>query len=357
MSFLKYQQYNPEFLNEFLKYTRYVSQYSETSVNELYIDIRTFLRYLIYLEDKEEYEKLSYIIFLEKFKAINIKEFDVSNLNSITPFIIEDFLFFLKNVFNNSPITRNRKLASLKLFFRYLAFTNDIAMNPALEISYGNIGKRLPKYMNLSESKQLLSAAILNDTRNTIRNYAIVCLFLNCCLRLSELTKINIEDLKLDDKIVKIKGKGNKERILYLNEAAIEAIQEYLKVRPELSIKNKDHNALFLSEQRRRISNRNVQNIIEQTLVIALGDEKGKKLHTHSLRHTGATLLYDTGNTNILIIQQILGHKNLTSTEIYTHVSEKRLKEFMLNWNLLNIKEKEGKVESWKIIMKKKIIA
>lgn len=335
MSFLANQSENPDFLNFYLKYTRYILLYAETTVNELYNDIRTFLRYLIINNNKEKYSKLK----IEEIKEISIKQITLDMLDAVKPFMINDFLFYLRSTLCNNAKTRNRKLSSLKKFFKYLSDNNLISNNPTQFSEYAKTDKRLPKYLNLDESKALLSKTINTNTRNNIRDYAIECIFLNCCLRLSELVNINITDIKLDEKTLKVKGKGNKERIVYLNDAVCESIEEYIKIRPILPKSNLDYNALFISERKKRISRRTVQLITENNIKTTFDNQKNN-LHTHSLRHTGATLMHNENNANILIIQKILGHKHLSSTEIYTHVTSKRLKEIMENCTISSILEK-----------------
>lgn len=336
MPFLKKQEENPDYLNFYLKYIRYISLYAETTVNEIYNDIRTFFRYLIVTNNKDVYKNFT----LEQFKEIQIKDVTISMLEDIKPYMINDYLYFLRATFGNSAKTRNRKLSSLKNFFKYMEKTNLISFNPTSHAQFATEGKRLPKYLSLDESKTLLSKTINNNSRNTIRDYAIECLFLNCCLRLSELVSINLTDLKLDEKTLKVTGKGNKQRIVYLNGATLEAIQEYLKIRTSLPKTNKDYKALFLSERKKRISRRNVQVITEKCLKKAFDGSKDK-IHTHSLRHTGATLMHNENNANILIIQKILGHEQLSSTEIYTHVTNQKMKEIMNTCTISSILEKK----------------
>lgn len=343
MSFLSSQNENPDYLNFYLKYTRYISLYAETTVNEIYNDIKTFFRYLIFINNQKEYPDFT----IEKFKTIEIKNVTIEMLESIKPYILNDYLYFLRYTLDNSAKTRNRKLASLKNFFKYLEKTNLISFNPTQHAKYANVEKRLPKYLNLDESKILLSKTITTNTRNTIRDYAIECLFLNCCLRLAELVGTNLTDIKLDEKTLKVTGKGNIQRIVYLNDATLEAIEEYLKIRPSLPNTNPDYNALFLSERKKRISRRNVQLITEKCLKNAFSDSKDD-LHTHSLRHTGATLMHNENNANILIIQKILGHKLLSSTEIYTHVTNKKMKEIMENCTISSILEKREELSNEK---------
>lgn len=256
---------------------------------------------------------------------------------------LTNYLFFLDNTLENISKTRNRKLASMKRLYEYLETNNLINVNPTKWMQSATIEKRQPKYLDLNESKQLLANAINSDCRYKIRNYAITCLFLNCSLRLSELVGINLSDLKIDnsEQTLKVTGKGNKQRIIYLNSAVCEAINAYIKIRPKLDKSNKDYNALFLSSRGKRISKRSVQNIIKSELVelVEAEGKESKKYHTHTLRHTGATLLYNEANANIFVLKIILGHESLDATQVYTHVSDKKLKELMQNFNILDRKE------------------
>lgn len=269
---------------------------------------------------------------------VTIADLERMNQNDLT-----NYLFFLDNTLENISKTRNRKLASMKRLYEYLETNNLINVNPTKWMQSATIEKRQPKYLDLNESKQLLANAINSDCRYKIRNYAITCLFLNCSLRLSELVGINLSDLKIDnsEQTLKVTGKGNKQRIIYLNSAVCEAINAYIKIRPKLDKSNKDYNALFLSSRGKRISKRSVQNIIKSELVelVEAEGKESKKYHTHTLRHTGATLLYNEANANIFVLKIILGHESLDATQVYTHVSDKKLKELMQNFNILDRKE------------------
>ena len=332
MSFLNCQKEIPDFLTFYLKYTRFIGGAADTTTEESFNDLKTYFRYLKLSKENIE-------ITRERLKETPINDMTPEDFQNVSKQDIDKFLYFLKYDLDNSPKTRNRKLATLKKFFEYMYNNNYITNNPTKFLKSASVGKRLPKYLNLDESKTLLSKTAKIEDRNKIRNYAIVCMFLNCCLRLSELVEINLTDIKLDDKTLKINGKGNKERITYLDDAVIEAIKNYLEIRPKLDKTDINHNALFLSERKKRISRRNVQVIIGNELKKAFQENKAN-LHTHSLRHTGATLLYNECDISILIIQKILGHKQLSSTEIYTHVSNKKLKEIMQNCAISSILEK-----------------
>ena len=341
MSFLKKQKDIPDFLTFYLKYTRFIEGTAETTTEEIYNDLRTFFKYIKLRKNNEE-------ITRETLSSTSIYDMEINDFKAISRQDIDNYLYFLKYELDNNPKTRNRKLASLKRFFEYLSKNNYITTDPTKFTKTAQTGKRLPQYLNLDESKKLLSTTVSVEQRNTIRNYAIICLFLNCCLRLSELVEINITDIKLDDKTLKVKGKGNKERITYLNDAVIEAIKMYLDIRPTLDKTDINHNALFLSERKQRISRRSVQLIIKNELEKTFENNK-KELHTHSLRHTGATLLYNENDVSILIIQKILGHKHLSSTEIYTHVSNKKLQEIMENCAISSILERMEESKNGKI--------
>lgn len=342
MSFLNYQDQNPEFLNNYLKYKAFIEFKSINTVNETYFDLRTLFRFIkLFIYENEKI----YDTTIDKFKSITIDNVTIEDLNRITQNDLEKYLMFLSNTLNNDTKTRNRKLTSAKKFFEYLETNNYININPARNIISGKATKRIPKYLNLNQSKQLLANTIKSNSKFKIRNYAITCIFLNCSLRLSELIGINLSDIKIDDseQTLKVRGKGNKERLIYLNAAVCEAINCYLKVRPNLGKDNKHHNALFISGQYKRISKRAVQTIIKNELVEMVDEDTSKcEYHTHTLRHTGATLLYNEKDVNVFVLKKILGHDCLDATQIYTHVSNKKLKYIMQNCAISNILEKNG---------------
>lgn len=340
MSFLKYQKQSPEFLSNYLKYKRYIDFGAQTTTDETFFDLRTLFRYVkLYLYDKNKLVNIT----KEEFKKIDITDVTIEDLEKMNQNDLQNYLFFLDSTLENVSKTRNRKLASMKRLYEYLETNNLINVNPTKWMQSATIEKRQPKYLDLKESKQLLANTINSDSRYKIRNYAIICIFLNCSLRLSELVGINLTDLKIDNSehSLRVTGKGNKQRILYLNSAVCEAINTYLKVRPALDKSNKDYNALFLSSREKRISQRSVQDIIKSELK-ELMESKGKesaKYHTHTLRHSCATLLYNEANVDIFVLKRILGHESLVATEVYTHVSDKKLRELMQNFNILNRKD------------------
>ena len=267
------EEENPKYLNDFLDYMITIQNKSKNSVKEYNYDLATFLRFL----------KMHYKLTEEK-ELKNIKYNDVS-LDTIKKVKLEDlhaFLGYLTKIYNSKATTRSRKVSALRIFFGYLTRQNIIEINPAQNLETPKLEKRLPKYLTLDDSKKLLEAASNEDNRYPERNYAIVTLFLNCGMRLSELVGINIKDIVFDECQMNVIGKGNKERTIYLNKACMRAIDEYLKVRPKDRFANSDaKKALFLSERRNRISRRMVQEIIYTELERAGLDTNKYSVHTN----------------------------------------------------------------------------
>lgn len=186
----------------------------------------------------------------------------------------------------------------------------------------------MPKYLSFDDSKKLLEVTADENDENKERDYAIITLFLNCGLRLSELVGINISNIDFNENRLTVIGKGDKERTIYLNKTCVNAIQGYLTVRTKEGVKNDSkgsNKALFLSKRKERISNRMVQYIVEKELRKAGLDTS--KYSTHKLRHTAATLMYQYGNVDIRALQELLGHESISTTEIYTHVSNEQVRD------------------------------
>mgnify|MGYP000821738595 FL=1 len=199
-----------------------------------------------------------------------------------------------------------------------------LEINPAQTLETPKQDKRIPKYLSLDDSKKLLNITASEENRNKERDYAIITLFLNCGMRLSELVGINIKDIDFNECKLNVIGKGNKERTIYLNKACMNAIDDYLNIRPKEKIQYNSKDALFLSERRERISNRTVQYIVKQELLKAGLDIN--KYSVHKLRHTAATLMYKYGNVDIRALQELLGHASISTTEIYTHVDNEQVR-------------------------------
>ena len=313
----------PYFLKKFLTYLEVVKNKSSLTVLEYASDLRTFLRYMKVnhgLVDKNT-----------KFEEINISDIDEKFLNNITLNDGYEFLLYCKNERNNDATARARKVTSLKSFFKYLdSRENVIKENPFRELEAPKLKKSLPKYLSLEQSRMLLNCVYNDSNPNKERDFCILTLFLNCGLRLAELVGLNLNDIH-DDNSMTVTGKGNKERIVYLNAACIAALNNYLKVRPVDGVK--DREALFISRNKQRISRRTVQGIVENAL-----DKSGLSdlgYSTHKLRHTAATLMYQYGDVDVLLLKEILGHENLSTTQIYTHVADDQLRK-AVNLNPLN---------------------
>ena len=327
---------NPDFLNDFLDYSATILNKSPNSIKEYNYDIAYFLKFIAYKFN------LATLSDEEDLRSLSIKDLGLHTIEKITLQDIHAFLGYLKTNFHSKPATLARKASSIRVFFNYLCNkSKKIAANPAQDLETPKIGKRLPKYLSLEESKELLEIASkpLPKTHgnhdNKERNYAIITLFLNCGMRLSELVGINIKDIDFYEEKLNVIGKGNKERTIYLNKACMKAIKEYLEIRPKEGIKYTSKDALFLSEQKKRISNRTVQYIVKQELKFAGIDPD--KYSVHKLRHTAATLMYKYGKVDIRALQELLGHESISTTEIYTHVDNEQIRSAVENNPLANM--------------------
>lgn len=317
-------------LRDYLNYNANLNK-SQNTIKEYRYDLTNFLKYikLMSLNDKD----------LKIEDITDISDIDSKFLNSIDLNDLYEYMTYLKDICKDTATTRARKVASLKSFFKYLHVKAKIIDdNPAKELESPKLGKRLPKYLTLEQSTTLLDQVKNKKITgkqhdNKERDYAMVTLFLNCGMRLSELISIDIDHIKFDDAVLTVIGKGNKERTIYLNKACINAIKEYLEVRP-YDDNVVDKKALFLSERKTRISKRTVQHIIKDYLKLVPG--LNDKYSTHKLRHTAATLMYQYGNVDIRALQEILGHESIATTEIYTHVDNSQIRDAIENNPLAN---------------------
>lgn len=306
---------NPEYLNSFLDYSITILNKSPNTIKEYNYDLAMFLKFIMVHFN---------LTSSKDFKDINISNLSLDVIKKIELNDIHAFLAYLTTTYHSKAATRARKVSSIRVFFNYLSQkANLIEKNPAQNLETPKIEKRMPKYLTLDDSKKLLTVTS-DEERNKERDYAIITLFLNCGLRLSELVGININDLSFDDAKMTVIGKGNKERTIYLNKACLQAINSYLEVRPKIGIKPSSIKALFLSERKERISKRTVQYVVDKELRRAGLDTK--KYSTHKLRHTAATLMYQYGNVDIRALQELLGHESISTTEIYTHVANEQVR-------------------------------
>lgn len=307
----------PPIIREFLGYIGTIKGKSPKTVSEYYLDLRTFFRYIK--------KKRGLAPADQPFSEIGIGDVDLELIRTINLTQVFEYMNFLSTERHNSAATRSRKVSSLRSFFRYLTDkTGKLGKNPVQELETPKLKKALPKYLTLEQCLELLSKELAGTNEKTRdRDYCILTLFLNCGMRLSELVGLDLNDIHLTDATMKITGKGNKERMVYLNGACIDAIKRYLAVRPNEGLI--DRKALFISGQRKRISPKTVQYLVKKYLSeIDLG---GPGYSVHKLRHTAATLMYQQGHVDIRILKDILGHENLGTTEIYTHVSNDQMAE------------------------------
>ena len=321
---------NPEFINSFLDYSATILNKSPNTIKEYNYDLVMFLRFIkIHFNLTDEVD----------FSKIPVKDISIETIKKITLNDIHAFLSYMAVELNSKSATRARKASTIRIFFNYLSQkAHLIEINPAQNLETPKLDKRLPKYLNLEESKKLLQVTANEDNRNSQRDYAIITLFLNCGMRLSELVGINLQDIDFEESKLNVIGKGNKERTIYLNKACIKALKDYIDIRPKQGLKvdkQNSHKALFLSERRERISNRTVQYIVDKELRAAGLDTS--KYSTHKLRHTAATLMYQYGNVDIRALQELLGHESISTTEIYTHVNNEQVRNAIEKNPLSNI--------------------
>ena len=324
---------NPDYINAFLDYSTTILNKSPNSIKEYNYDLAMFLKFI----------KIHFSLTKETdFSKIEIKDLSFDVIKKIELDDIHAFLGYLTTTYHSKAATRARKISTIRIFFKYLSQEASqkflLDHNPALNLKTPKKDKRLPKYLSLDDSKRLLDAASDEDNRNHERDYAIITLFLNCGMRLSELVGININDIDFSECRLTVIGKGNKERTIYLNHACMKAISSYLQVRPKQGVKHDSKNsekALFLSERKERISNRTVQYVINKELMQAGLDNR--KYSVHKLRHTAATLMYQYGEVDIRALQELLGHESIATTEIYTHVNSDQVRSAVERNPLANL--------------------
>ena len=308
----QYDQDAPSFLRDFITYMEAIRGKSKTTVKEYYFDLRTFPRFMKVLRKLNK---------MDDFEIITIDDVTIDFIKTITLHDLYEFLAYTSSERLHNANSRARKVAALRSFFKYLNVKAKlIPDNPAKDLDSPKIPKSLPKYLTLTESRDLLSHI---DGHDKLRDYAIITLFLNCGMRLSELAAINLKDIR-DGKLTVI-GKGNKERVIYLNQACLNAIDAYVKTeRPKEGLKPPHQHALFISRHKQRLSVKTIQHLVKKHLQAAGLDES--KFSVHKLRHTAATLMYQHGHVDVRVLQEILGHTNLATTQIYTHLDSEQLR-------------------------------
>ena len=323
----------PLVLKDYASYVAAIKGNSEKTVCEYLLDLRTFFRFMIMRKNGDSLSR-------EELEKIDIGRISIDDVRSVTPQNIIDYLMFAGFDLENTPTTRMRKLSSLRSFFNYAYSKRHlIDSNPASDIDAPKKKQALPKFLTMDEAVLLLEAVKSDkESKTVIRDYAIIAIFLNTGMRLSELVGLNLKSFDSNLTTVKVLGKGNKERMIYLNDAARGAIKDYLKIRLDPKFISTSTDALLLSGRQTRISAKTVQWVVYKYLQRAGLGARG--LSVHKLRHTAATLMYQTGKVDIRVLKDILGHEQLNTTQIYTHVVDRNIEEAMKNNPLAEIKIK-----------------
>lgn len=331
----------PQVIKDFIYYEQIVKARSELTVKNYYVDIRSFFRFYKIKNNRASSDA-------SEFSKIDISDITEADVKSVDLMLVQEYLIFVKNEKSNDQKARYRKAVALRQFYKYL--TNQKHMfevSPLTNLELPTPKAALPKYLTLEQALEMLTHI---DSPDQKRDYCIVVFFLNCGMRLSELVGINLSDIRCTHDIdgnavytLKVLGKGSKERIIYLNNACVNAYMDYVAptetdVNKRIAAGNRDNtaktDALFLSRRRTRISNRRVQQIVEQCLKNCGLDNLG--LSVHKLRHTAATLMYQNG-VDVRVLKDVLGHENLNTTQIYTHVSNNQLESAMNQNPLSNV--------------------
>ena len=310
----------PQILREFLIYHENIKGQSQLTIQEYYLDLRMFLRFVKLMRND--------MPISTKLEDINIKTVDINFVGQIDTSDIFDFLSYLSNdrainpdsaapEYGISPSARARKLSAIKSFYKYLTVrTKQLQENPVADLEYPKLRKSLPKYLTLEQSAALLKSV---SGQNEKRDYAILLLFLNCGIRRSELVGLNLTDVYEDR--IRVVGKGNKERFVYFGSACRKAIDAYLEERNQKILT--DNRALFGSRNGNRISVEAVHRLVKKALLQAGLDST--QFSAHKLRHTAATMML-SGGVDVKTVQEVLGHENLNTTQIYTHIENTELK-------------------------------
>lgn len=310
----------PQVLREFLVYHETIKGQSPLTISEYYLDLRLFLRFIKLMRSEMPINT--------DLETISIKDVDLNFIRNIDTGDIFDFLSYLANdrpLNPETPMTdhgisatsRARKLSAIKSFYKYLTVrTKQLSENPVADMEYPKLRKSLPKYLTMEQSAALLQAV---SGANEKRDYAILMLFLNCGIRRSELVGLNLTDVYEDR--IRVVGKGNKERFVYFGTACRKAIDAYMAERAEKTLS--DNRALFGSRDGNRISVTAVHRLVKKALLQAGLDST--QFSAHKLRHTAATMML-SGGVDVKTVQEVLGHENLNTTQIYTHIENTELK-------------------------------
>ncbi len=317
---MDYRDESPQILRDYLTYHETIKGHSRATVDEYFLDLRNFFRFL-------KIER-GIVPRSAELDDISVMDVDLDFVSSVTLAEVYDYLAFLSRdkarftrarseEYGLNAASRARKVSSIRGFYKYLTVKAKLlSENPVQDLDSPKAKRSLPRYLTLEESRRLLESV---DGAHKERDYCILCIFLNCGLRISEIAGLNLSDVRADH--LRVLGKGNKERIVYLNDAVANAINDYLTVRK--SIAAVDRNALFLSSRRTRVTREGLHAMVKKSLLRAGLD--AEKYSAHKLRHTAATLMLSNG-VDVRTLQELLGHESLSTTQIYTHVDNTELR-------------------------------
>lgn len=336
----------PQLIQDFIYYEQIVKGRSELTVKNYYNDLRTFFRFYKL--------KNGYVDKDTEFSEIDISDISERDICSVDLLTAQQFMIFIKEEKNNEQKARYRKAVALRQFYKFLTNNKHLfEVSPMANLELPSPKPALPKFLTLEQALEMLTHI---DSPDKKRDYCIIVFFLNCGMRLSELVGINLKDIRKtagsdgnEIYSLKVLGKGNKERIVYLNDACVAAYNDYVapeETDPEIRQASgcrdmsAQTDALFISRRKTRISNRRVQQIVEETLKKCGLDNMG--LSVHKLRHTAATLMYQNG-VDVRVLKDVLGHENLNTTQIYTHVSNSQMENAVKNNPLSNVKPRRKK--------------
>jgi len=314
----------PSYVKEYLMYLTVVTGKSPKTVYEYYHDLLNFFRFI----------KRDRLNSDQTIENVDVTDIDLDFIKTVTLADAYNFLYYLSDVKKCGAATRNRKMCSIRGFFKYMHNKKGLLdTNPVENLESSSLPKTLPKFLSLNECEALLNSV---DGKNAKRDYAALVLFLNCGMRLSELVSINLSDIGSD--FITITGKGNKQRNLYLNDACKNAINDYLTNERNFNNLTDDaRKALFVSQKGTRMTPRAMQYVVEKRLNAAgLSD---KNYSTHKLRHTAATMMHKYGGVDIRVLQDVLGHENLGTTQIYTHIDSEQIKNAVESNPIAKIKK------------------
>ena len=331
---MDFRENSPDILREFLFYHETIKGHSKRTIDEYFLDLRTFFRFLKIHKDHAPRNA--------EFEEISIMDVDIDLIKSVTVSDVYEYLAFLSRDRPKHANSRNtdyglnansraRKIAVIRSYYKYLTLkANKLSENPVADLDSPKLRKSLPRFLSLDESVKLLDGV---DGMNKERDFCMLTIFLNCGLRISELAGLDLTDIRADS--IRVLGKGDKERIVFINYACAEAINAYLAVRKNIA--SIDKKALFLSSRRARISTSTIHSLVKKHLLAAGLDST--KYSSHKLRHTAATLMLKNG-VDVRTLQELLGHEHLNTTQIYTHVENSSLRDAAMRSPLSGYKKK-----------------